>query len=653
MSDSESASSDEMSLPARNPLGLEKCPAPRCQKWLAHSAMAAHTAQCDEYQAYEDAKYALELLPAPLPHNHQEERTSLDSSSLQQEQEVASQNFHFSQSSTDGEDGESGNAPDDSGGNGNIPLSMNDYEQDPFSPEEEFENFDEFPPEDQECILNHDFNVDTGSRSLSQISESDGDELEVSSRDGNREPQADSSQHPLHKKLKSLQEDCGYKEVNPPYPIPKDIQFGIDLLSIIPPKSPLYLYDKIIDLLVEHDPDFFTLAPKRSSLQAALEERYHLGGLKPQVAAVPLTDSASPPSVQVTTSSFVEGVNYLLHHIRDSPPESLLIDADDPFKAPVERFTNSVMLGEFSSGTRFNHAYAACRKRHNKSKAIPLPINLEVDKTHIDATGKLTFEQVRICIPWLTREETYFPAAWVGIGAVPNSVNIPKSHHSRKVAQGLSSNRDYHTIMNHILAEMKEVNRADGLLCDLVLPKLDPSTNKVIYKRYDDVTLYPYLLYVNGDTEGHNKICSLKANSLHNCRICDVLKSESGTPDADFQLREMDKVKALVDKALTGDTNAAERLDSMSIYVTPNSFYEDVEFFQSAHDRAGVFGVCPPELLHYLQKGKYCYVLEGFYEQPKTKHQKQKEKAQKQVASKRKPLKRSENGAEKKQKVRH
>jgi len=440
------------------------------------------------------------------------------------------------------------------------------------------------------------------------------------------------SEESIHSALKRIQKRTRYtKDANkPPRPLPTDIEFGIKLMSTLPPKSPLYLFDEIIKLIetTYKEQCFMLTTPKRSKIQDVLVDRYHLSGLKPKTSPVSLTGdplTGPGPYVQVTTISFLEGVNYLLHHIRDSPPESLLIDPDDPFKAPIPVFTNNTKFGEFSTGKRFNKAYSDCRLLHKNPKGIPLPINLEVDKTHLDASGKLTFEQVRQSIPWLVREEMYYPAAWVGLGSVPNSVNIPKSHHAKGIAQGLASNRDYHAILNHILSEMKQVYRSGGLQCNLALPKRVPGTNQIEVIIHKNVSLYPYLLYVNGDTEGHNKLCSLKSNSHCNCRICNVLKADSGRPDAEFESRRMNQLKRTVTAAMHGEQEQKEKaileLNDACIYVTPNAFYQDIEFFDSVNNFAGVFGVCPPELLHYLQKGKYCYVLEGFYEQPKTKQQ--------------------------------
>jgi len=647
---------DDRLIIAKEEDGMLKCAAPKCEyPEMPHKKIAAHQAQCPHYRAYLKIELAKEFAPAVEP-----------AASVQE----PSRNYHFSSSSD--EEGPNSSQDDSSSSScaNNCPMSSESEQQDSEHLDMSLEDaLDKFPyQEDKDCLLTHDFNNHNPTLSSAENPDPDSDKANstpppedahtVPPDDGAQpksgtQPSSPANSNPIHHKLKEIQIKDKYSIVKPRVPIPRDIQFGIDLLSILPPKSPLYLYDKIINLVAKQNRDFFVEPPKRSDVEDALVERYHLEGLYPAVTPIPLTDDlASGPLVSVTTSSFVEGVNYLLHHIRDAPPESLLIDPDNPFTAPVERFTDSSLLGEFSSGTRFNHAYSACRRKHSNNRGIPLPINLEVDKTHIDATGKLTFEQVRQCIPWLTREETYFPAAWVGIGAVPNSVNIKKSHHNSKTAPGLSGNRDYHSVLNHILSEMKEVYRAGGLVCDLVLPKRDPITKKVTHKLHKEVTLYPYILYVNGDTEGHNKICSLKANSLHNCRICDVLKSESGRPDVPFNLRRMDEVKKLVSSALDkGDKEATKRLEAMSIYVTPNAFYEDIEFFQQLQDHAGVFGICPPELLHYLQKGKYCYVLEGFYEQPKTKKQKRKERAAKEKGQKRPAVKDQDAPVGKKQKV--
>jgi hypothetical protein len=635
----------------------ERCPAweKGCRAFMTHELMQRHVAQCKIYNA-----------PAPDPSSPEEETYK----------------YHYADTPTPGEKGNKKKESEHQRCNSGdvLPLRLFDgddadvmpcytledgddeTEEDHAENEEVILNDDDPLVDDKRFALEFDFSNNTndsefldnntnsmdssfaaslsGDDTSNRQSETDSPSMALASSSEHTQSSSDlfsTSQHsqsflnpnPIRTKLKDIQTRTMYTDRSPPANIPRDHKFGVELLKILPQQTPLYIYDRIIDLINETYDHVFTKPPKRTDVEYLLKERYHLKGLSPALSRVPLSDKGhSGPWVQVTTSSFVEGVNYLLHHIRNSPPESLLINADNPFVSPIEKFNDKTEFGEISTGIRFNRAYENCRKRHNNPRGIPLPIILEIDKSHIDASGKLTFEQLRQCIPWINRNEMYFPSSWVGLGAVPNSVIIPKSHHPKQVPQGRSSNRDYHAILNHILSEMKDVCRADGLVCDLLLPRRIPGTSEIELKVHENVTLYPYLLYVNGDTEGHNKLCSLKANSHRNCRVCDVLKKDSGRPDVTFTLREMSKVKRLVDRALEGEARANEKLDDLCIYATNNAFYEGVEFFDEITKRnseivAGIFGVTPAELLHYLQKGQYLYVFEGFYEQPPTKKEKE------------------------------
>ncbi|KAI2511533.1 hypothetical protein MHU86_2787 [Fragilaria crotonensis] len=113
--------------------------------------------------------------------------------------------------------------------------------------------------------------------------------------------------------------------------------------------------------------------------------------------------------------------------------------------------------------------------------------------------------------------------------------------------------------------------------------------------------------FIVGDTEGHDRLCGhntarfMEVKQL--CRICECPSYLTGYLKSKFPHRLPKKVDSLVQRGLTGE------LQSMSQNHLKNGF-EGVRF--GMHNKRGIFGACPGEMLHLILLGWFNYCLQAF-----------------------------------------
>ncbi|KAI2506024.1 hypothetical protein MHU86_8435 [Fragilaria crotonensis] len=136
--------------------------------------------------------------------------------------------------------------------------------------------------------------------------------------------------------------------------------------------------------------------------------------------------------------------------------------------------------------------------------------------------------------------------------------------------------------------------------------------NNTIHK----VVFHPYVPFIVGDTEGHDRLCGhytarfMEVKQL--CRICECPSYLTGYSKSKFPHRLPKKVDSLVQRGLTAE------LQSMSQNYLKNGF-EGVRF--GMHNKRGIFGACPGEMLHLISLGWFKYCLQAFSAQAGPKSQ--------------------------------
>ena len=125
------------------------------------------------------------------------------------------------------------------------------------------------------------------------------------------------------------------------------------------------------------------------------------------------------------------------------------------------------------------------------------------------------------------------------------------------------------------------------------------------------VKFVPFILFVKGDTQEHNKHCgkyTSHGKKIQNLgRYCCVPNDDMDDPKAsNFARKSPRMVQELLNE---GDL---EGLKAISQQYFTNCWYK-VRFGQ--HNDYGIHGACPLEVLHWLQIGKYGYVCNMFFDQ--------------------------------------
>jgi hypothetical protein len=199
--------------------------------------------------------------------------------------------------------------------------------------------------------------------------------------------------------------------------------------------------------------------------------------------------------------------------------------------------------------------------------------------------GRLCLEPVQFTLGIFKREIRNLPRAWRTLGYATDVLYRGKCDTRDKL-------QDYHTILNVILRKFKE--RQNNHLKWKFFG--GPEEDKVYILKLP-------VLFIIGDTEGHDKLCgrmTSRGKIEHLCRYCNVERDETDNPFCEFQYTKMRHVKDLIQK---GDCDKLKK--DLSMYLIKNAWH-DIQFCDS---KRGIHGATCGELLHCLQQGIFEYAL--------------------------------------------
>jgi len=130
--------------------------------------------------------------------------------------------------------------------------------------------------------------------------------------------------------------------------------------------------------------------------------------------------------------------------------------------------------------------------------------------------------------------------------------------------------------------------------------------NKKIYP----VVFQPYVPFIIGDTEGHDRLCghyTARFSAVKQlCRVCECPTYFSGYSKSKFAHRLPKDINKLVERG------HLDGLKSLSQNYLKNGF-DSVRF--GLHNKRGIFGACPGEMLHLISLGWFKYLLDAFASQ--------------------------------------
>ena len=369
----------------------------------------------------------------------------------------------------------------------------------------------------------------------------------------------------------------------------KNVNVAVKLLDILKrAKAPLYLYDNIIDwaknAVNQHNIDFgLNHMISRNKTIQHLKFKYDLKPIEPKTELINLPGSQS--QIELVTHSFKSSLYSLLNDENLMRPENLLINPDNPFSAPM-----STYCGDINTGS----AFMAARKEYiTHSNELLCPIIFFIDKTHTDVNGRLCLEPIRFTLGIFNRETRNNPTAWRTIGYIYDQAHIYTKDKKMKVV-------DYHFMMEKILEEFKEFQKTSIQW-----------TLKLDEKEYNVFLKIP-VMFIIGDTDGHDKICgryTSRSNIQTLCRYCSIPFDSTDDPEYKIVYNKHTTMMKMVAKG------NPSKLKKHSMHPIENA-WRNVQFCDSER---GLFGALCGDLMHCLQHGLFMYLVTMLFDQKKIK----------------------------------
>ena len=400
----------------------------------------------------------------------------------------------------------------------------------------------------------------------------------------------------------------------------------IELLQLLKElKAPLSAFQYILNWAAKANENGHVFQvncqPSRETVTKMLFNRYNMNGLVPKEQKLYL-----PYSKRIVTMVYFDArqvfASLLSCQSLNKDECFMFHEQGGPFAVPDSRTS---VIGDINSGRCYRDTYKKLVK--NPQSDMILPCVLAMDKTHIDLPGRLQMEPITISHGLLKHEFRRLPIAMRILGYIDHGSA------SRK-AQKVDLNVDYNEAPNdlppgvvtvsNVLRPMKGVTWPTYMLNEyhMQIAFILSASGflslqekgfkwKLHYKKADHtVVFHPYVPFVIGDTEGHDRLCGhytarfAKIKQL--CRACECPTEMTGYSKSVFRHRKPSHVGGLV------NAGNVDSLRALSQNYIKNGFNK-VRFGQ--HNARGIFGACPGEILHLITLGWFKYCLESFSRQ--------------------------------------
>ncbi|KAI2495724.1 hypothetical protein MHU86_18783 [Fragilaria crotonensis] len=296
----------------------------------------------------------------------------------------------------------------------------------------------------------------------------------------------------------------------------------------------------------------------------------------------------------------------------------LFDDSKDPFVAPSG---TSSHISDINSGRCYRKTYKALVK--DIGVDVLLPCVMAMDKTHIDMAGRLQMEPITLSHGLLKHAVRRLPIAMRILGYINHStpphapspseqdaelnapVGLPKGTVLVKDPLQRDPNVTWPTyLLNEAHMQIRFILEESGFLR---LQKHGFRWNLHYNEKIHPVVFHPFVPFIIGDTEGHDRLCGhytarfSKIQQL--CRICECPTNLTGHSKSKFPHRSPHGINELVRMGKT------DQLKMLSQNYLKNGF-DEIQF--GLHNRRGIFGACPGEMLHLISLGWFKYCLEAF-----------------------------------------
>jgi hypothetical protein len=364
---------------------------------------------------------------------------------------------------------------------------------------------------------------------------------------------------------------------------------GVELLDLLRrAKCPVYLFDEIIKWTrrsaIQYQISFEnTIDFTREKMIDEIAKRYDLKGM------FPMTEDLYLPGLQINTTLVMHDFRNCLYSILTDTclmkDENMLFGSIDAMQTKPKKLPSE--LNDIDSGSVFIKAFDKFVKDDND---LFCPVLFFIDKTHTDIHGRFCLEPLQFTLGIFNQTVRGQPRAWRTLGYV-NDLQLSYKESVKKL-------QDYHLMLRVILKSFIK-SQKDPIIWEFK----SKTTSRFLRLRLP-------VLFVIGDTEGHDKLCGRYSNRSKTkslCRYCDIPFDKTDEPFYKFNYITESKVKRLL------KSGNKEMLQTLSLHNIKNTWHE-VEFCDS---QRGIHGATLAEVLHCIQQGMFEYGIKSLFQQKK------------------------------------
>ena len=386
-------------------------------------------------------------------------------------------------------------------------------------------------------------------------------------------------------------------------------------------KAPLNTYDSVMHW---HLSTIGKIHPTQSERQSSdfisrerlfkqLRKRYKYEESYHHVTKITLPHSKA--KAQIVWNDAKEVITSLLTDPRILDNDYLFF-GDNPLSSPPERLN---FVEDVNTGRAYIKTYQKLITRPGEE--VLLPVIFYIDAATTGQFADLPVTAVKLTLGIFSRKAREKDHCWRILGYIPavlkhkskgrrimlDSLHVDgiMAHQDALEDEGgadnnaISKAQDFHTMLEVVLKSYVKLQNT-GFVWDLAYKGR-------VYQNVEFVLFTPFMKV---DGEEADKLCGKYLSRTRNvaqlCRYCECPTDKSDDPLADYRLKTKPRINALISQ------NNVYALQQLSQHAINNCMYA-LRF--GAHNRQGVHGACPMEMLHALLLGLFRYTRDCFFHQ--------------------------------------
>ena len=352
--------------------------------------------------------------------------------------------------------------------------------------------------------------------------------------------------------------------------------------------GPHYLYKQLVDW-AKSTSERSVLTTRTISfhkLITNLAEKYGIPDIFPETKKILLP---SMNAVSVTTFNFIAQLYSILSDKELMQPKNLIY-GDNPFER-VKDHTGDHCFNDIETSEWFLKTQ---RRMCVHKNDVLVPICLYIDKTYVSSKPA---EAISFCLLIHNRNIRSTATAWRNLGMIPGKLGDLIPNRKFPVAKlGEMRLNDWHHVVDHILnvSGFKGAQMQDGLEWELNGQKC---------------SLKIPIMYIVGDIEGHDKVCSRKSSHSKKMRgvthSCKVRRHECGNILTECEPLNSNEIKSKQDTCqdhlndMNEKKEARAALKHLGFYAEVKNAFFDLDYGVSVFGTHGACAIC---LLHTFKQ---------------------------------------------------